>query len=76
MDTRRVPPAYGNGHLAIFGTEYVRLAAPGAIGEYEEPEPDTADMHRPLRGYLRLGTPLPEKVRLAVEVSDRTLRQI
>ncbi len=60
---------------AIFGTDYVRLAAPIAIGEYEEPEPDAAVMHRPLRDYLRLGTPLPEEVRLAVEVSDRTLRQ-
>jgi len=60
---------------AIFGTDYVRLAAPIAIGEYEEPEPDAAVMHRPLIDYLRLGTPLPEEVRLAVEVSDRTLRQ-
>ena len=60
---------------AIFGTDYVRLAAPLAIGEYEEPEPDAAVMHRPLIDYLRLGTPLPEEVRLAVEVSDRTLRQ-
>ena len=60
---------------AIFGTDYVRLAAPIALGEYEEPEPDTAVMHRPLVDYLRLGTPLPEEVRLAVEVSDRTLRQ-
>ena len=60
---------------AIFGTDYVRLAAPIAIGEYEEPEPDAAVMHRPLVDYLRLGTPLPEEVRLAVEVSDRTLRQ-
>ena len=60
---------------AIFGTDYVRLAAPIAIGEYEEPEPDAAVMHRPLIDYLRLGTPLPEEVRLVVEVSDRTLRQ-
>lgn len=60
---------------AIFGADYVRLAAPIAIGEYEEPEPDAAVMHRPLIDYLRLGTPLPEEVRLAVEVSDRTLRQ-
>lgn len=60
---------------AIFGTDYVRLAAPIALGEYEEPEPDAAVMQRPLVDYLRLGTPLPEEVRLAVEVSDRTLRQ-
>ena len=60
---------------AIFGTDYVRLAAPIAIGEYKEPEPDAAVMHRPLFDYLRLGTPLPEEVRLAVEVSDRTLRR-
>ncbi len=60
---------------AIFGTDYVRLAAPIAIGEYEEPEPDAAVMQRPLIDYLRLGTPLPAEVRLAVEVSDRTLRQ-
>ncbi len=60
---------------AIFGTDYVRLAAPIAIGEYEEPEPDAAVMQRPLIDYLRLGTPLPEEVRLVVEVSDRTLRQ-
>ena len=60
---------------ALFGTDYVRLAAPIAIGEYEEPEPDAAVMQRPLVDYLRLGTPLPEEVRLAVEVSDRTLRQ-
>ncbi len=59
----------------IFGTDYVRLAAPIAIGEYEEPEPDAAVMHRPLIDYLRLGTPLPAEVRLAVEVSDRTLRR-
>lgn len=32
-------------------------------------------MHRPLIEYLRLGTPLPAEVRLAVEVSDRTLRR-
>ena len=60
---------------AIFGTDYVRLAAPIAIGEYEEPEPDAAVMQRPLIDYLRLGTPLPAEARLAVEVSDRTLRQ-
>ncbi len=60
---------------AIFGTDYVRLAAPIAIGEYEEPEPDAAVMYRPLIEYLRLGTPLPAEVRLAVEVSDRTLRR-
>lgn len=60
---------------AIFGTDYVRLAAPIAIGEYEEPEPDAAVMQRPLIDYLRLGTPLPAEVRLTVEVSDRTLRQ-
>ncbi len=60
---------------AIFGTDYVRLAAPIALGEYEEPEPDAAVMHRPLRDYLRLGTPLPEEVRLVVEVSDRALRR-
>ncbi len=60
---------------AIFGTDYVRLAAPIAVGEYEEPEPDAAVMHRPLIEYLRLGTPQPEEVRLAVEVSDRTLRR-
>ena len=60
---------------AIFGTDFVRLAAPIAIGEYEEPEPDAAVMHRPLGDYLRLGTPLPTQVRLVVEVSDRTLRQ-
>ncbi len=60
---------------AIFGIDYVRLAAPIAVGEYEEPEPDAAVMHRPLVEYLRLGTPLPEEVRLAVEVSDRTLRR-
>ena len=60
---------------AIFGTDYVRLTAPIAIGEYEEPEPDAAVMHRPLIEYLRLGTPLPAEVRLAVEVSDRTLRR-
>lgn len=60
---------------AIFGTDYVRLAAPIAIGEYEEPEPDAAVMLRPLVDYLRLGTPQPAEVRLVVEVSDRTLRQ-
>jgi len=60
---------------ALFGTDYVRLAAPIALGVYEEPEPDAAVMHRPLIDYLRLGTPLPEEVRLAVEVSDRTLRR-
>lgn len=58
---------------AVFSTDHVRLAAPLALGEYEEPEPDAAVMHRPLIEYLRLGTPLPAEVRLAVEVSDRTL---
>ena len=60
---------------AIFGTDYVRLAAALALGESEEPEPDAAVMHRPLIEYLRLGTPLSAEVRLAVEVSDRTLRR-
>ncbi len=59
---------------AIFGADFVRLASPIAINEHEEPEPDAAVMKRPLLEYLRLGTPLPEEVLLAVEVSDRTLR--
>ena len=58
---------------AIFGVDYVRLANPIAIGEHEEPEPDAAAMHRPSVDYLRMGTPLPAEVRLAVEVSDSTL---
>ena len=57
----------------IFGVDYVRLANPIAIGRHEEPEPDAAAMHRPSVDYLRMGTPLPEEVRLAVEVSDSTL---
>lgn len=59
---------------AIFGTEYVRMAAPIAIADHEEPEPDAAVMTRTGRDYLRLGTPPPKDVRLAVEVSDSTLR--
>jgi len=59
---------------AIFGTEYVRMAAPIAISEREEPEPDAAVMTRTGRDYLQSGTPPPGDVRLAVEVSDRTLR--
>ena len=59
---------------AIFGTEYVRRAAPIAIADHEEPEPDAAVMTRTGRDYLRLGTPPPDDVRLAVEVSDSTLR--
>ena len=59
---------------AIIGEAYVRMAAPIAISEHEEPEPDAAVMTRPLRDYLTLGTPLPSDVRLAVEVSDSTLR--
>lgn len=59
---------------AIFGEAYVRMAAPIAIEEHEEPEPDAAVMTRPRREYLSLGTPLPSDVRLAVEVSDSTLR--
>ena len=59
---------------AIIGEAYVRMAAPVAISEHEEPEPDAAVMTRPLRDYLSLGTPLPSDVRLAVEVSDSTLR--
>ena len=58
---------------ALFGTDYVRLANPIAIGTYEEPEPDAAAMRRPLIDYLRMGTPLPAEVRLVVEVSDSTL---
>lgn len=59
---------------AIFGADYVRLANPIAIGDYEEPEPDAAVMQRPLIDYLRMGTPLPQEARLVVEVSDSTLR--
>lgn len=59
---------------AIFGSEYVRMAAPIAIADHEEPEPDAAVMTHTGRDYLRLGTPPPEDVRLAVEVSDSTLR--
>lgn len=58
---------------AIFGGDYVRAAAPIALETHEEPEPDAAVVTRPAREYLRLGTPLPEDVRLAVEVSDSTL---
>jgi len=58
---------------AIFGADFVRLANPIAIGEHEEPEPDAAAMQRPSVDYLRMGTPLPAEVRLAVEVSDSTL---
>ncbi len=59
---------------AIFGEEYVRMAAPIAIGIHEEPEPDAAVVTRIGREYLHLGTPAPLDVRLAVEVSDSTLR--
>ena len=59
---------------AIFGAEHVRMAAPIAIGDHEEPEPDAAVMTRTGRDYLQEGTPLPQEVRLAVEVSDSTLR--
>jgi len=58
---------------AIFGADHVRAAAPIALETHEEPEPDAAVVTRPAREYLRLGTPLPEDVRLAVEVSDSTL---
>ena len=59
---------------AIFGEEYVRMAAPIAIGIHEEPEPDAAVVVRTGREYLNFGTPLPADVRLTVEVSDSTLR--
>ena len=59
---------------AIFGGEYVRMAAPIAIGVHEEPEPDAAVTTRSGREYLSLGTPVPQDVRLVVEVSDSTLR--
>ena len=58
---------------AIFGEAYLRTAAPIALETYEEPEPDAAVVIRDAREYLRLGTPFPEDVRLAVEVSDSTL---
>ena len=59
---------------AIFGEDYVRMAAPIAIAVHEEPEPDAAVTTRPGRAYLDLGTPLPTDIRLTVEVSDSTLR--
>jgi len=59
---------------AIFGEEYVRMAAPIAIGIHEEPEPDAAAMVRTGREYLEIGTPPAQDVRLAVEISDSTLR--
>lgn len=59
---------------AIFGADYVRVAAPIALGIHEEPEPDGAVATRPGRDYLTLGTPPSSDIRLAVEVSDSTLR--
>lgn len=59
---------------AIFGADHVRMAAPIAVGDHEEPEPDAAVMTRTGRDYLQRGTPPPQDVRLAVEVSDSTLR--
>ena len=59
---------------AIFGFDYVRPPAPVAINEYNEPEPDVAVVARPLREYLAAGTPLPQDIRLLVEVSNTTLR--
>ena len=59
---------------AVFGEEYVRMAAPIALAVHEEPEPDAAVTTRTGREYLDLGTPSPSDVRLAAEVSDSTLR--
>ena len=50
------------------------MAAPIAVAIHEEPEPDAAVMTRTVADYMRLGTPLPQDVRLAVEVSVSTLR--
>lgn len=57
----------------IFGEDYVRMAAPIALENFEEPEPDAAVVIYTGREYLVLGTPKPEEVRLTVEVSDSTL---
>ena len=59
--------------MAIFGLDFLRLAAPVALAPRNGPEPDVAVMMRPLRDYLSLGTPPPADVRLAVEVADATL---
>ena len=59
--------------MAIFGFDYVRLAAPVVLAPRNAPEPDVAVMVRPAHEYLSIGTPPPADVRLAVEVADATL---
>jgi Uma2 family endonuclease len=59
----------------VFGGEYVRPAAPVAVSAINEPEPDAAVTQLSEDDYLRRGTPRPEDLRLAVEVSDTTLRR-
>lgn len=58
---------------SIFGFDFVRLPAPVALDETNEPEPDIAVTTRPARAYLAAGTPSPQDIRLVVEVSDTTL---
>ena len=59
----------------LFGFEFVQTQGPVVVDEASEPEPDAAVVARPLSDYLSLGTPPASDVRLAVEVSDSTLRE-
>jgi Uma2 family endonuclease len=60
--------------VSVFGFDFVRIPAPLAIDDYNEPEPDVSVTTRPARDYLTSGTPEPQDIRLAVEVADSTLR--
>lgn len=58
---------------AIFGEDFMRVPAPIAIDQHNEPEPDVAVAKDPSLTYLENGTPEPKDMRLIVEVSDSTL---
>jgi Uma2 family endonuclease len=58
----------------VFGVRFVRFRAPVALDDRNEPEADAAVTLRPDAEYLTRGTPTPADIRLAVEVSDTTLR--
>lgn len=59
--------------VALFGPHFVRVAAPTAVDDNNEPEPDVSVTVQPGDVYVRTGTPTPQDVRLAVEVSVSTL---
>lgn len=60
--------------IRIFGRDYVRAQGPISLTDQSEPEPDVFVTLNTRRHYLSIGTPPASEIRLAVEVSDSTLR--